>query len=68
MDPYERVLATSPCLDSIRVQYYTQYDFIIADVQNFNYEAVQNLVAGLAPNLRKLHIFYASWGATLEEF
>lgn len=45
-----------------------QYGYITEEVQNFNYEAVQSLVAGLAPNLRELHIFHASWGATLQGF
>jgi len=67
-DPYELVLATSPCLYSIRVRCDMQYGQITEKVQNFNYEAVQSLVAGLAPNLRKVHISHASWGATLHGF
>ena len=67
-DPYEVVLATSPCLHSISVQSDMQWGFITGEVQNFNYEAVQSMVAGLAPNLRELHIFHSSWGATFEGF
>jgi hypothetical protein len=45
-----------------------QHGYITEEIQNFNYEAVQSLVAGLALNLKELHISHASWGATSEAF
>ncbi|KUJ08796.1 uncharacterized protein LY89DRAFT_599335, partial [Mollisia scopiformis] len=67
-DPYEVVLATSPSLYSIGVDCDMQWGAITGTVQNFNYEAVQSMVACLAPNLKEIRIFNASWGATLNGF
>jgi hypothetical protein len=51
-DPYECVHATSPCLYRIGVNC-DMHGSITAKLQTLNYEAVQSMVAGLAPNLGK---------------
>lgn len=50
-DPYEMALATSPCLYSVKVARCSR-DSVGND--DFNQEAVMELVAGLAPNLKEV--------------
>src|SRR5205807_10350288 len=74
IDPYELLLATSPCLYSIRclhgednyIRFLYQEDGADADADaddsdsrtNYQAEAVMCLVAGLAPNLKEVHMYY----------
>lgn len=51
LDPYELALATSPCLYKAQVRY-TWHDSNGDD--DFNQEAMMELAAGLAPNLREV--------------
>lgn len=67
-DPYEITLATSPCLYSIGVDCDMQHGAITGEVQNFNFDAVQSMVAGLAPNLKEVRVFHAGWGAMFSAF
>jgi hypothetical protein len=67
-DPYELMLATSPSLTSIRVECDMQHCYITKHIPNFNYEAVQRMVGGLAPNLKELQIFHADWEANLDSY
>ncbi|GAB1319716.1 Kinase subdomain-containing protein [Madurella fahalii] len=54
-DPHEMAIATSPCLHSIKVRY-TWRD---SDGQDdYNEEAVRELVAGLAPNLKEVRMVH----------
>ncbi|KXX83291.1 hypothetical protein MMYC01_200299 [Madurella mycetomatis] len=52
-DPHEMAIATSPCLHSVKVR----YAWRDSDGQDdYNEEAMQELVAGLAPNLKEVHM------------
>jgi hypothetical protein len=68
VDPYEVMLATSPCLYSIKVECDIQQDLIYRKTRDFNYEAVQGMVAGLAPNLKELQIFHSGYSAISDSF
>jgi hypothetical protein len=68
IDPYEFRLATSPSLYSIRVDCDMQYGRITEKVQNFNFEAVQSMVSGMAPNLKEVHVFHAGYNAIIEDY
>lgn len=52
-DPHEMAIATSPCLHSVKVNYVSwdsEGEF------DYHYEAVLELVAGLAPNLKEVRM------------
>jgi hypothetical protein len=67
-DPYELMLATSPSLTNIRVECDMQHGYITKHIPNFNYEAVQSMVGGLAPYLKELQIFHADWEPNLDSY
>ncbi|KAJ4412493.1 hypothetical protein N0V82_008762 [Gnomoniopsis sp. IMI 355080] len=56
-DPYEMALATSPALYSVRVR--CAWRDSNGD-DDFNHEAMLELVAGLTPNLKEVVVHYAS--------
>lgn len=50
LDSYEQSLVTSPCLSSLAAEYsnYTQ------DIADYHYEAIQEIIAFMAPNLKNV--------------
>lgn len=60
-DPHEMAIATSPCLHSAKVR----YAWRDSDGQDdYNEEAMQELVAGLAPNLKEVHMIHMAASPT----
>lgn len=57
--PHELAIAASPCLYSIAMK----YDFMYSDCANYNENAVMDMVAGVAPNLRNVSLLYESSGS-----
>lgn len=50
IDPHELAIATSPCLHSVKARILYNWD------DDFNEEAIRDIVAGFAPNLREVYI------------
>jgi hypothetical protein len=59
LENHELALATSPCLYSITAA--------ITGLADYNYNAIKELSAGLAPNLKKIHTFPAQTYAEITE-
>ena len=57
IDPDELALATSPCLYSIHA---TCEDFDSYGRLSFNMEAIESMVSGAAPSLRRVHLHHSS--------
>ncbi|KFY06667.1 hypothetical protein V492_07853 [Pseudogymnoascus sp. VKM F-4246] len=69
MDAHEFMLASSPLLYSIGVEYYGMSPYQLrhalssnSSTINYMHEAIIQLVAGVAPNLSEVHIFQGSPG------
>lgn len=60
-DAHEFMLASSPCLYSIGLRY-EEGGGMAYGIANYEREAVMRLVAGLAPNLKEVHLFHFSEG------
>lgn len=65
-DSYELNLLMSPCLYSIwvqfgRIRYETAQGKADLELQELNYEAIVSLVSGLNPNLKQVHMTYATY-------
>ncbi len=56
MSPDDRLLATSPCLYSIHMRYQAR----IFGRDNFNMEALERMVCGHAPRLKRVSVVYLS--------
>lgn len=61
LNPQELKVATSPCLHSLKMRY-TNLDE--SGFVNYNEQAVIDMVAGAAPNLRKIHMFWQTGGSS----
>lgn len=57
LDPHELAVATSPCLYSVKLRY-TPYNEDSESDQNL--DAILELVAGLAPNLKEVSVLYVN--------
>jgi hypothetical protein len=55
-DAHELTLAMSPCLHSVRVRYDELDD--MEGIPNYHAEATMRLVAGMAPNLKEVHMLH----------
>jgi hypothetical protein len=61
ISPHEVELITSPCLYSIAMK----YDYMnTSGCADYNEEAILDMAAGLAPNLRKISLFWESSGSS----
>ncbi|KAH0363963.1 hypothetical protein KCU65_g7028, partial [Aureobasidium melanogenum] len=61
LNPQELKVATSPCLHSLKMRY-TNLDE--SGFVNYNEQAVIDMVAGAAPNLRRIHMFWQRGGSS----
>ncbi|KAI5265071.1 hypothetical protein E4T47_08614 [Aureobasidium subglaciale] len=61
LDPYEVELATSPCLYSLAMHYDTLDD---GGYANYAEDAIKDMLAGAAPDLRKIDLFWESSGSS----
>jgi hypothetical protein len=74
MDAHEVMLATSPCLYSVKVQCEdpysdTHHGFDSQGIQTFHYKATMRLVAGLSPSLKEVTMYHSSsdWNFDLQD-
>ncbi|GAB1309950.1 hypothetical protein MFIFM68171_00160 [Madurella fahalii] len=62
LDPHEMAIATSPCLYSVTVRYAWRDS---NGQDDYNEEAMRELVAGLAPNLKEVRMVHLIPGQTM---
>lgn len=63
IDSYELMLLTYPCLYSVRAAYDEMGGFDSDDVPDHHGEAILCLAAGLAPNIKEVHVYGLTTGA-----